>query len=384
MTRAEIIIKAIEGRITWIQAATIIGVTDRHMRRLKRSYERSGFDGLRDYRAGKPRMKRIALKTIRELCRLRREHYLDFSVKHFHEFATEQHGLSISYNWARIVLQEAGLVEKAPGRGKYRRQRERRPMVGMLLHVDGSTHPWIAGIPAQDLIIVLDDADGRILHGKFVEEEGTLSTFEALAEVLKKHGRFGELYHDCGSHFGKTSHAGQGPDEEQHGQVTRALRVLGIRQIFARSPQARGRSERCFETIQGRLPQELRLEGIRDYDKANEYLQKVFIPSFNRRFTVKPEQAESAFVPLTGIDLMLLLSEQHERTVQNDNTIRFQGVTLQIPSDKYRLHYVRCKVTVHRCIDQTLGISFQGRLLARYTQDGEQIISNSIARRKVA
>lgn len=384
MTRNEIMIKAIEGRITWIQAASILGITDRQMRRLKKRYMEFGYEGLRDYRGGRPRMKRIAMKTIQQLCKLRREQYQDFSVKHFHEFATEKHGLEISYNWARIVLQEAGLAEKATGRGKYRRQRERRPMVGMMLHLDGSTHQWIEGLPARDLIIMLDDADGRILHGKFVREEGTMSTFEALAEVLKKRGRFGELYHDCGSHFGRTAKAGEGPADEQNGQVTRALKVLGIRQIFARSPQARGRSERCFETIQGRLPQELRLEGITDYDNANEYLQKIFIPSFNRRFTVKPVQSESAFVPLAGIDLMLVLSEHYERTVSNDNTIRYQGVTFQIPSDKYRLHYVRCKIMVHRFVDQTIGVSFQGRLLARYTQDGELITTQATSRRKAA
>ena len=384
MTRNEIIIKAIEGRITWIQAASILGITDRHMRRLKKRYMEFGYEGLRDYRGGRPRWKRIAVKTIQQLCKLRREQYMDFSVKHFHEFATERHGLEISYNWARIVLQEAGLAEKATGRGKYRRQRERRPMVGMMLHLDGSTHQWIEGLPAKDLIIMLDDADGRILHGKFVTEEGTMSTFEALAEVLKKRGRFGELYHDCGSHFGRTAKAGEGPAEEQNGQVTRALKVLGIRQIFARSPQARGRSERCFETIQGRLPQELRLEGITDYNRANKYLQKIFIPSFNRRFAVKPAQPESAFVPLAGIDLALLLSEQSERTVHNDNTVSYRGLTLQIPSDKYRLHYVRCKVTVHELVEKTIGVSFQGRLLAKYTRDGEQITNQAISRRKAA
>lgn len=369
MTRKEVILKAIQKHISWIQAADILGVTARHMRRLKVRYEKFGYGGLRDCRSGKPRRKRIVIKTIQELCRLKKEVYPDFSIRHFYEYATERHGLKISYTWVRIVLEEAGIVEKAPGRGKHRRKRERRPMIGMLLHMDGSTHEWIQGV-SQDLIVAMDDADGRILYARFFPQEGTLSTLASLDHVLTRYGRFCELYHDCGSHYGRTSQAGQGPDEEQNGQVTRALKTLGIRQIFARSPQARGRSERAFGTIQGRLPQELRLAGIRDYEKANEYLNKVFVSKFNRQFTVKPTQPESAFVPLAGIDLKLLLSIQHERVVRNDNTVTYNTLILQIPASPERLHFVRCPVTVHEFPNGHLGVSYQGRLLAQYGSDG--------------
>lgn len=383
MTRNQVILKAIDGTLSWIQAAQVLRISPRHLRRLKWRYEKYGFDGLRDYRAGRPRTKRIPLQTVKKLLELRKKHYMDFSVQHFHEFVTERHGLEISYNWTRILLQEAGLAEKFEGRGKYRRQRERRPMRGMLVHLDGSTHEWIQGLPQHDLILALDDADGKGLYGRF-EPEGTMSTFRALKHILKKHGRFAELYHDCGSHFGRTSHAGQGPDEEQNGQITRALKLLGIGQIFARSPQARGRSERAFGTFQGRLPQELRLAGITDYTRANEYLQKQFLPDFNRRFTVKPAQLESAFVPMLGLDFDLILSAQHERTVRNDNTVTFNRVTLQLPPGKKRIHFVRCKVIVHEFTDNTLGVSFQGSLLARYTQDGELLQSKRKAKENVA
>ena len=355
MTRKEVILKAIQKQISWIQAADILGITARHMRRLKVRYEEYGYGGLRDCRSGRPRRRRIATKTIEELCRLKKEIYPDFSIRHFYEYATEKHGLKISYTWARIVLEEAGIVEKSPGRGKHRRRRERRPMTGMLLHQDGSTHEWIKGLPPWDLIVTMDDADGKILHAQFVPEEGTLSTLQALEHVLRYSGRFCELYHDCGSHYGRTSHAGQGPDEEQNGQVTQALRALGIRQIFARSPQARGRSERAFGTLQGRLPQELRLAGIKDYDTANEYLIKTFVSKFNRLFTVKPAQAETAFVPLAGIDLKLLLSIQHERIVRNDNTVTYKNICLQIPATDQRMHYVRCPVKVHEFPNGNLG-----------------------------
>lgn len=373
MMRKEVIIKAAAGRLTWQQAADILGISPRQMRRIRDGYLKWGIDALRDRRGGRCRVRRIPLATVEELCRLKQEVYPDFSTKHFHEMATEKHGLKVSYTWTKLVLQEAGIVEKAEGRGKYRRRRERRPMRGMMLHTDASTHEWIPGLPKWDLVIMLDDADSRLLYARFVPEEGTLSTFAALESVIKRHGRFCELYHDRGSHFGTTSRAGQGPDEVQNGQVPRALKALGIRQIFARSPQARGRCERVFGTLQGRLPQELRLAGVRTYEAANEYLEKHFIPDFNRRFTVKPQDPGSAFTPLTGIDLRLLLSTQHVRTVRNDNTVQVRGTVLQLPSTRSRNHFVRCPVTVHEFPGGTLGVSYQGALLAEYDHDGETL-----------
>lgn len=373
MTRQEIVLKAIAGKITWIQASQICGITARHMRRLKERYEKEGGEAFYDHRDGKRRRKRIAAETVRELCRLKQEVYPDFSIRHFHEFAVAEHGIRISYSWARFVLQEAGIEEKAPARGKHRRKRERRPMTGMLLHIDGSTHEWIAGLPKRDLIVVMDDADGRVLFARFFEEEGTMSTLAALRHVVTRYGRFCELYHDRGSHFGRTSRAEDGPDEEQNGHVSVALRALGVRQVFARSPQARGRSERCFGTVQGRLPQELRLKGIRSYAEADAYLERVFVPKFNRLFTVKPAQPESAFVKLVGIDVDLLLSARHERVVRNDNTVTFNRTVLQIPADKHRHHYVRCPVVVHELPDGRLAVAYQGRPLAFYSPTGDLI-----------
>ena len=371
VTRKEVMVRAIAKELTWIQAAEICGITARQMRRLKRSYERWGYDGLVDGRGGRTRRKRIPLATLEQLCQLRREKYADFSVQHFWEKATEVHGLVISYTWAKLALQAAGLAEKSPARGKYRRRRERRPLRGMMLHLDGSTHEWIAEQPMQDLIVLQDDADSRIHYARFVPQEGTLSSFAALKHVLHRAGRFCELYTDRGSHFCHTPVAGQSATTEHDGQVSRALKALGIRQILAYSPQARGRSERTFQTLQGRLPQELRAAGITTYAAANEYLERVFLPDFNRRFTVTPTQPGTAFVPLIGVDLDLLLSVQHERTVWNDSTVSFDGVKLQLPRRPDRAHYVRCPVLVHEFPEGMLGISYQGGLLARYSRDGQ-------------
>jgi transposase len=321
MTRREVITKAIAKQLTWIQAAEIIGVKPRQMRRIRWRVEHYGLGAVMDQRGGRPRRKRIKAGTIELLCRLKRDVYPDFSLRHFYEHVSEKHGVKVSYNWLRLMLQEAEVVQKEPARGKYRRQRERRPMMGMLVHLDASTHQWIAGLPCQDLVVALDDADGRILYARFFPQEGTASTFAALESVVRNYGRFCELYTDRGSHFCQSEPAGAVADE-QNGQVSRALRALGIRQILAYSPQARGRSERAFGTIQGRLPQELRHNGITGYPAANDYLEQHFIPDFNRRFTIKPTQPESAFVKLTSIELELVLSSQHERIVRNDNTLR--------------------------------------------------------------
>lgn len=369
MSKEQVYVKALEKRITWLQAADILGITTRHMRRIRWSVEQYGMDVLKDGRSGS-RRKRVPAATVKELCRLKREDYPDFSIRHFHEFATEKHGLKLSYTLARTVLQAAGLAEKAAGRGQYRRKRERRPMVGMLLHLDASTHRWIPDLPMQDLMVMLDDADGRILFARFFEQEGTLSTFAALHEVLRTKGRFCELYTDRGSHFCNTTVAAQGPDAEQNGQVPRALKALGIRQILARSPEARGRSERAFGTIQGRLPQELRVTDIHTYQAANQYLVRTFVPDFNRRFTVRPTQSESAFTPLTGVDLDLLLSSHHDRIVRGDNTVAFEGLALQLPASSERRQFARCPVVVHELTDGRLAVSFQGHQLARFDRTG--------------
>ena len=394
MTRLEVIRKAMEKAISWEQAADICRITPRHMRRLRFRFEELGIAGVRDGRTGQRQPRRVPEAVEQELCRLWREVYPDFSTRHFHQFVTRRHGISLSETWTRLVLfkhglveqapargkhgllEQApargkhGLVEQAPARGKHRRRRERRPMRGQMLHFDGSRHSWIAGLPQWDLMVMLDDADGSIRYARFVEEEGTLATLAALEHVLGRWGRFCEFYTDRGSHFCTTSTAGCGPDEEQHGQVARVMRTLGLRHIFARSPEARGRSERAFGTIQGRLPQELRLAGVTDYDAANRYLEEYFSADFNRLFTVEPAQVESAFTSLAGVSLQLLLTVQHQRVVQKDNTVMFNGTHLQLPASGSRVHFVRCPVLVHEFPDGKLGVSFQGTLLARFSRDG--------------
>jgi len=382
MTRLEVIGKALSGSISWIDAAVVLGVTPRQMRRLRVRYECFGKEGLLDGRRGLRRRRRVPDATVSEVLRLRRELYADFSIRHLHEHLTERHRLSVSYTFVRDLLQLHGLADKCRGVGRYLRKRQRRPMPGMLIHLDASTHEWVPDLPPQDLVVVLDDADGRVLFSRFFPQEGVASTMAALLHVLREHGRFCQLYTDRGSHFCRTERAGDVPADEQHGQVARVLRALGIEHIRAMTPEARGRSERCFGTLQGRLPQELRLHGISSYEAANRYLDQGFVADFNRRFTVRPLEGGSAFTALTGVDLELLVSAQHERIVQKDNTVVFERLFLQLAPSPERMHYARCPVLVHELVDDTLAVSFHGKLIGRFDRQGTPLALQH--KRKVA
>jgi hypothetical protein len=282
-----------------------------------------------------------------------------------------------SYSWTKNTLQAAGKITKAKRRGAHRRRRPRKPMVGMMLHQDGSRHEWVAG-QQWDLIVTMDDADSTIYSAFFVAEEGTLSSLQGIEAVIARHGLFGSLYADRGSHYWITTEAGK-VDKDNPTQVHRALRQLGIELIAAYSPEARGRSERMFATLQGRLPQELRLAGITDMAAANRFLAEVFLPAHNQRFAVEPAEKESAFVPWDGRNLADILCIQEERTVANDNTVRYERRVLQIPADKHRHHYVKCKVKVHEYPDGTLAIFHGPRCLARYHSDGSPQIPKQAA-----
>lgn len=383
MTRLEVLGKAMEGAINWVEAAIVLGVTARHLRRLRERYECFGPLGLQDGRRGLARAPRVAPEVVAELLRLRRETYADFSIRHFHEHVSERHGLAVSYTFVRDLLQLHGLADKCGGRGRYLRKRERRPLRGMLLHLDASTHEWLKGPPPQDLVVMLDDADGQILFAQFFPQEGTASTLAALLHVLRRHGRFCQLYTDRGSHFCRTERAGEHPADEQRGQLTRVLRALGIEHIRAMTPEARGRSERAFGTLQGRLPQELRMAGIADYAAANRFLADHFIADFNRRFSVVPRESGSAFTGLAGIDLELLVSEQHERIVQKDNTVLFERLHLQLAASAERVSWARCPVLIHELVDGALAVTLHNKLIGKFDRQGTPLTLHT-SNRKVA
>lgn len=356
------------GDLSQAEASEILGVSERTFRRWRDRWEAEGAAGLYDRRLGRVSARRAPVDTVARVLELFETRYWDFTAKHFHEKLVAEHGFGLSYNWLRLTLQAHGKIKAAPRRGAHRRKRPRRPVVGMMLHQDGSRHEWMAG-EVWDLIVTMDDATSDVYSGFFVEEEGTMSSFQGLGEVIAQHGLFCSLYADRASHYWHTPVAGGKVDRDNPTQVGRALAQLGIELIPAYSPEARGRSERLFGTLQKRLPQELRLAGVATMAEANRFLKEVFWPAHNARFARPAEDTGSAFVAFAG-DLADILCVQEERVVSNDNTLRYKGRTLQIPADRHRHHYVKARVRVHEYPDTTLAVFHGPRCLARYRADG--------------
>jgi len=376
----EVILRAMAKKITWWQAAEIIGISDRSMRRWHERYEEHGYDGLFDRRRGQPSPKRVPLATVEQVLGLYRDRYFDLNVQHFHEKLREQHGIELSYTWVRQALQGAGLVAKGRKRGVHRKRRERRPLPGMLLHIDGSRHRWFQDERWYDLIVILDDASSEIYYAQLVEEESTATVMAGLREVIERKGLFCALYSDRGSHFWLTPKVGGKVDPHRLTQVGRALRELGVQMIPAYSPQARGRSERSFGTWQGRLPQELRLHGITTVEEANRFLREEYIGEFNRRFQVAPSQRGSAFVACPrSQDLDLIFALQFERTVNRDNTVSFQNLQLQIERVQWRGTLAGCTVMVHQHLDATISLTHGPHRLGRYSVQGVALNANKNA-----
>ena len=378
----EVILRAMAKKITWGQAAEIIGISDRQMRRWYQRYQEFGYDGLFDRRWRRPSPKRVPVETVERVLGLYRERYFDLNVRHFGEKLREEHGIGLSYSWIKTALQGAGLVEKKRRRGRHRRRRARRPLPGMLLHVDGSRHRWFQDDRWYDLLVVLDDATSEIYYAQLVEQESTHTVMAALREVIERQGLFCALYSDRASHFFVTRQAGGKVDGGRLTQVGRALKELGIAMIAAYSPQARGRSERNFGTWQGRLPQELRLRGITTVEAANRFLREEYIAELNRRFRVAPAQCGSAFVPCRRRELDFIFSVQQERTVARDNTVQLGERCLQLEPLGWRGSLAGSRVIVHEHHDCTLTVCYGPHILGRYNAQGWPLLERKMPRRK--
>src|SRR5205809_6103818 len=371
----EVILRALAKKITWWQAAEIIGISDRHMRRWRERYEEFGFRALFDRRRGKPSPKKVPVAVVERVLGLYREQYFDLNLRHFHEKLIEQHQIRLSYSWVKGVLQGAGLVARGGKRGVHRKRRPRRPLPGMLLHIDGSRHRWFQDQRWYDLLVIMDDATSEIYYAQLVEEESTRTVMTALREVIEQKGLFCALYSDRASHFFLTPKTGEPVDHHRVTQVGRALKELGIQLIPAYSPQARGRSERGFGTWQGRLPQELRLHSIATLEDANRFLRQQYIAEFNQRFTVTASERGTAFVPLRRKDLDLVFSLQHERMVARDNTVSFANRIWQLERSKLRATLAGCRVTIHEHLDETISITFGPHLVGRFNAEAVPLVT---------
>src|SRR5882762_9887480 len=383
MKLQDVLLKAMAKKITWWEAAEIIGVTDRTMRRWRERLEAHGYSGLVDRRKGKSSDRRVPVARVEEVLGLYRDTYFDLNMRHFHEKLREEHGIELSYTFVQKALQGAGLVPRGRKRRKHRRRRERRPMPGMLPHIDGSKHQWFGDERWYDLIVILDDATSEIYYAQLVEEESTRTVMKGLQAVIESKGLFCALYSDRGSHFFVSPKAGEKVDKHRLTQVGRALKELGVQMIPAYSPQARGRSERSFGTWQGRLPQELRLAGIDTLEGANAFLCESYMAEFNEKFTVLAKEKGTAFRKTARADLNWIFAVQSERVEAQDNTVRMGERVWQIGKTAVRSTLAGCTVMIHEHLDRTVSIRYGPHVVGRFDGQG-QPLSASSARKRVA
>jgi transposase len=355
------------SELSQMEAAELLGISERTFRRWRDRQQEMGEAGLADRRLA-PSPRRAPVAEIERMLGLYRELYRGFTVKHFHEHLGKQHNYKLGYTVTKLHLHRAGLVQAATKRSAHRKKRPRRPMVGMMLHQDASTHTWLPGDAGKhDLVVTMEDATSAIYSAFLVDQEGTASS---LRDVVAKHGLFCSLYTDRGSHYFFTPEGGGKISKTVLTQFGRALKQLGIEHIAAYSPQARGRSERVFETLQDRLPKELRLAGIDTVEAANRWLSESYIAEHNRRFAIAAEQEGSAFVADTMEAWREILCIQEDRTVGNDNTVKWERRSLQLPPSRLRPHFVRATVRVHEYPDGQLAVYWGPHRLADYDADG--------------
>ena len=367
-------------RLTADEAGEVLGMSGRNFRRMVVRYDEEGVEGLRDRRLGRPSPRRAPAGELTRMQILYQERYRDFTVKHFHEQLQKRHDYKLGYTVTRLALQASGLAAKTKRRGTHRKKRERRPLPGMLLFQDGSTHRWIAGLDHDlDLVVTLDDATGAIYSAILVAQEGTMSSFLGLSQTIAEKGLFRAFYTDRGSHYFFTPRAGGKVDKSKLTQVGRALGQLGITHIPSYSPEARGRMERVFGTLQSRLPPELRLAEIATVEAANRYLKTHFVPDDNARFAVPATEEGSAFIAYAGRPLEDVLCIQESRQVGRDNCVNWNGVALQIPPQRHRHHYVKATVRVHGYPDGRLAIFDGPSCLARFDATAQPINASRAA-----
>ena len=375
MRLQEVMLKAISGELHWFRAAEILGIDARSLRRWRDRYERYGYDGLMDRRCGKPSVRRVPLAAVQDILRLYRERYRGFNVRHFHQLAQREHGLTLSYSFVKQALQTAGLVKKRRARGRHRCRREPRACFGELLHLDGSLHPWLALAPELRpcLIAVPDDATNQVLHAALYPRESTDAVMHALAAVFRTYGLPMALYTDRARWAFYTPRA-KGPVAKTHlTQVGRALERLGIDHIPAYSPQARGRSERLNRTFQDRLVNELRVAGIATLAAANQYVRDVFVPHHNALFARPLRDPGCAFVPLGTTDLDGGLCHEATRVVARDNTVTIADRVLQIAPQPGRRSCAGLTVTVRRHLDGRFTIARGAHRLGAFAANGQPV-----------
>jgi len=372
MKLQEVLLRATSGKIKWWQAAELIGISERQMRRWRKRLEDEGPQGLLDRRRRKPSSRRVAKEQASEVLSLYRDKYFDLNVRHFHEKLVEDHQIGLSYTWVKQALQAAGLVKRKAKRGVHRKRRERRPLPGMMLHIDGSDHQWFQDERRHDLIVILDDATSEIYYAQLAPEETTATVMTGLRAVIERKGLFCSLYSDRGAHFWYTPKSGGKVDYERPTQVGRACHE-GTGRAYDPVLLSAGAGPLGAQLLHlaRTVPQELRLRGIRTLGEANEFLNQHYIAEFNRRFTVPAAERGTAFISCRHRNLEMIFTQRFERTVDRDNTVRFNNLVMQIERAEWRPTLAGCKAIIHQHLDATLTLMIAGHRVGQYSAKGQ-------------
>jgi transposase len=376
--RLRVIMEVELGRWSVEQASQVLGLSVRHVWRLKAGYGKEGAAAFMHGNRGRPSPGRIGEDVRSRVRELLAGPYAGCNDHHLAELLALREGILLSRKSVERIRREAGLKAARQRRPpKHRRRRDRMSQEGIMLQVDGSPHPWFGpDQPACTLLLAIDDATGKVVAGVFREQEDAQGYFLLLKQVLKTQGIPLELYHDRHAIFQDNSPRPWSIEEELQGrqeptQFSRALEELGITSIAAHSPQAKGRVERLNGTLQDRLVQELRLTGVTDMRAGNRFLP-AYLRRFNTRFSVRAEEPGLAYRPLDpNLDLNRILSFRYQRVVARDNTVRFDGRLIQVPPGPKRRTYAGARVWVHELLDGSLGVWYRDRWLARTTARGD-------------
>ena len=376
--RAKVLMLVLEGRCTRREGAQLLRVSERHLLRLRKAYQEEGPAALAHSNRGRKPAHAIAEAVRQEVVRLATSLYEGYNHTHLQEQLVSEHGIVLSRRSVTRVLRDAGMRSPRRRRSRrHRRRRERMPQEGMLLQVDGSHHDWLEGRGSRLVLIgAVDDATGELVHALFRQQEDAQGYLMLLREVVRKRGVPLAWYSDRHSIFVRNDKEPWTLAEELAGrreptQVARALEELGINLIPARSPQAKGRVERCWGTLQDRLSKELRRAGAHTLEEANWVLSG-YLPRFRERFAVPPADPQPAYLSLPrGVDLDAVCSFHYVRTVANDNTVRLEERLVQIPPGPGGRSYAGCRVQLQERVDGSLAVLYQGKVLATQEEQSQ-------------
>ncbi|HTN71014.1 MAG TPA: ISNCY family transposase [Methylomirabilota bacterium] len=368
--RLEIIQRVYRGELTVVEAALILGVSERHCYRIKGRVSELGAKGVVHGNRGRPCRRKIKEKMVKRIVELAKGKYRGFNDRHLTEKLKEQERIELSREKIRRILRFHGIASPRKRRAnKHRSRRDRRAAEGMMLQVDGSPHDWLEGRgPALCLIGAIDDASNKVPRAFFEEAESSWAYFRLFSDIFNKHGLAQSVYSDRHSVFWtdrEPTLQEQLVNKRPTTEVGRGLEELGVNLILAGSPQAKGRIERLWGTFQDRLVSELRLAGAKNKAEAQAVLER-YLAEHNRKFSKPPAQCEPAWrkASLTQIEQALCFKQQ--RTVAKDNTVSLEGTVFQIPKISPRRSYADKRIDVHVLLDGAVEFFYQKQKIARF------------------